>query len=208
MTNEGDPTVNIVDVDTFRYYVVGFRSTMLENKPRKRSPDSKIIRSIFPDSDPSVLVRLRGIRWDDIPESLQQVLSMQYDSASLPIEKTVDIELSDATTILLRLNSPTIFGFSDAFGETLVWPGVTLNLADTAKSKKGKWAITKMPNRISGQIDKGFQEGSMTQLNEEGKSLQREMRAFNQRKPAVLDELRDLARLMEKSKDKVEIEEI
>lgn len=102
MTNENGPTRGIVDIETFGYYVVGYVSAMLASRSRTISPNQRLMHYIFPDKDPLVLLRLKGIPWDDVPDSLQKVLLLQYDSASLPGEKTVDTNVRP-TGISLRL---------------------------------------------------------------------------------------------------------
>lgn len=91
-----------MDIETFGYYVVGYVSAMLASRSRKISPNQRLMHYIFPDKDPLVLLRLKGIPWDDVPDSIQKVLLLQYDRVSLPGEKTVDTNVSP-TGISLRL---------------------------------------------------------------------------------------------------------
>lgn len=85
--NEHNPTSRIVDAETFGYYLVGLRAGILADPQVRRTAARRLIHEHAPDADPHYFITIEGIPYSKVSQSLQKVISEQYEAASLEEEK-------------------------------------------------------------------------------------------------------------------------
>lgn len=106
---ELDPSKDIINLETFQCFMQNFRSRVLKSPPHRKPfpsnlpPDpanSAMYTTIDnPYHEESIrnqleeVVFMDSIPWDYIPKSLQQLLSMQYDSAGINEDKNINIRI-------------------------------------------------------------------------------------------------------------------
>ncbi len=198
MNNRENPTEGIVDIDTFCLYIKSYVADLNENHPRRKDRRLTSVKNMFPDMDLHPMIRLNKIPWAEVPQSLQDILGKHYDAAQLDEEKTISVDFS-SKSLSFQLKSPHVRGFSDTYGEDLA-VGVKLFLTG---DKKGKWRFLRMSYAIADKIARRAVENLAIAI-EEWKSFLMEnstVVAF----PSTLNELHDLARFLEKSKDRAEV---
>lgn len=143
---ETDPTQSIVDDETFTWWVTGYRKAILEDPNTKRlrvdlTPESQLEGFNF--------LSIQQIPWIEIPQSLQEIIAMQYEAATQPDQnKNIAMEL-EGNTITFTLNSPGIHRDIDIYGENNVYSGVRL-LMDPGKVQ---WELFKAPATLQSKLD-------------------------------------------------------
>lgn len=106
---ELDPSKDIINLETFQSFMQNFRSRILEAPPHRKPfpnnlPPDPANTAMYttkdnPFHEESIRIQLKeivfidNIPWDSIPESLQRLLSVQYDSAGLDEDKKINIQI-------------------------------------------------------------------------------------------------------------------
>jgi len=155
----------IVDIDTFAVFVHDTMQTIKANPPRIE-PFENILSNNNVDKvaqaiqearkkihQPREEVVIRAIPWENIPERLQEVVSLQYPSAMLNETKVIDINLR-SHAIVFSLRSKNSHDDVDRYGDIYIPYGLILQFADIEKmffdpngrtGKKGDFIICKVP---------------------------------------------------------------
>lgn len=209
---EKDPTQGIVDAETFIFWIVGYTSNILQQVNKTRSHNIELIRERYPNflkgveppNRPSV--HLKDCPWLEVPESLRQVMLSVYDAAQLEKENTLDVSI-DSMIVSFELRSQSIKSKIYSYGEnyTGIGPALILYDAPERNRKKGDWVLQKTPNAIHSQSLNLFKqqfEMDPGSLGEEAERLQATIDSHTFVRPAILEELHDVARFLEKSKDR------
>lgn len=179
----------------------------LDQEPRKKhgSTREKIV--------------IGDIPWDSIPESLQEILGLQYPASTLKERKTVNITL-ETDALLFMLNSINSRSGIDRYGDIYSPYGLILRITDKDSKhnkhfdpkgltgRKGDFVIYKVPlaeqirdDVLMRKIIKGE---SLTQEEEEWQenNLRKKMSFGNlQVVPSSLVHLQDIASVVEKFKN-------
>ena len=223
-SSEGDPASRIVDVDTFVSYLVGYRASVVATRASgwEKHPD---LHSRVNQDNPRISVSLETIVWDETPQSIREVISFQYPSASVNEEKNIDLRLDIPDgRLLLRLRSASIVsGFRadtpdgkyrsyDKHGKIVIpADGLVLLLKNAKPGSRGDWVISKRPANSSELkfINSGMAEKKYGEISEESLFMamskmtkERVAKESMSSRPAVLQEFRDVATILEKGKDR------
>ncbi len=196
-SNEGDPTQGVVDIDTFRYYVIGYTADVLANPPHRDLTLLGINRD-FPELEElGPQIRLENCSWENVPETIQEVLMMSYESAKLPGEKHVTAIIS-RREIIFNLSSPSLNMDVDLFGETWIPFGVGLQLSDNPEfvfASKGNWYFNKHPAKTYMAM--------RGKTADEKREIFRNASNLSQVIPHTLHQLHDLVKLFEQSRENI-----
>lgn len=182
---EQDPGKRIVDIDTFASWMVDYRRTMFEQYSMSIAgsihhyevgADGKTIhwdeipRPTMWGKDTAYVVNLSlDVLWQDVPQSLREIMITQYNAALLDEEKTVHVDIGH-DHIAFALHSPSVNFDIDMSSETLIHPtGVRLQFSDVedAPTPKGSWFISKKPiteQHIASKTELAEAEWEMDQL--------------------------------------------
>ncbi|KKQ34350.1 MAG: hypothetical protein US51_C0042G0002 [Microgenomates group bacterium GW2011_GWA2_37_6] len=223
--HEGDPTKRVVDIDSFVAYLAGYRSDVVATRPSSwvKHPDLHALAN--PDR-PRISVNIYGISWSDTPLSIQQALSLQYPSASLDEEKSINLWFKiPKGHLTFELSSASVVdGFRyetggdkerydarsyDRHGKVVVpGDGLLLLLRDTPAGPKGNWVISQRPASaseikfVNSDIFKSewneAQEGELIEAMIKMEKGSRGKKTRDFRRPATLQELQDIVAILER----------
>lgn len=223
---EFDPTKGIVDIDTFILHLVGYRSEIVTTRPSQwhtilSYPPGQ---HFAPPDNPRPNVSLHEFPWQDTPQSIQDVIKLQYPAASVDEEKRISLWLEIPKGCLrFTLNSTSIvngfrggFYLFDKYGKVVIpTEGLILSLRDgESAAPKGSWYISQRPANTA-EI-KFIKSGLATQeYHEQGweatedkifRAMEKMMKAPIEAErasmqPATLQELHDIIRILEKGKE-------
>lgn len=216
-SNEGDPTRRVVDIDSFVAYLAGYRSDIVATRPSAwiKHPD---LHALANPERPRVNIGLDDA-WLDVPISIQQAISLQYPSASVDEDKSIKLGLDIPEGYMnIKLKSASVVGLGglhsrsyDKRGKLIVPDnGLLLLLRDNQAGSKGNWVISRRPATTSeieyANSDIFGREWSEATEHEdfmaiakmEEGSRGRKMRVSQ--KPATLQELQDIVRILDRSR--------
>lgn len=206
---EGDPTRDIGDIDTFKLWLISYRTSLSGNPsdrimyPRERT----IAHALGLDTQGSSILFLRNCPWSEVPMSIRDIMSKLYDAALLDTNKSVDVRFGTIGTygIEFHLRSPYTDSnpYTDTYGENYIGMGLVLDLSD-----KGEWYFIKVPNALYNRWVLASDKLVSSDKDEilEVKDLMEQMRLCSQRLPVTLDHLHDVASFLGKSRDKSVVE--
>lgn len=217
--HEGDPTRDVVDIDFFVAYLVGYRTDVVATRPSAwiKHPD---LHALANPERPRVNVGLDYTAWLDVPTSIQQAISLQYPSASVDEDKGINLGLDIPEGYLnIALKSASVVGLGgfhsrsyDKRGRLIVPDnGLLLLLRDTQAGPKGSWVISRRPATTSeieyansDIFEREWSEASehedfMAIIKMEEGSRGRKMRVSQ--KPATLQELQDIVTILERERE-------
>ncbi len=227
---EQQPKIEINNLTEFQVFFDTYVSSILANPPNKKPFPKNLPSDSFhsmlytteknPFHDEFIKRRLRRVVfitevvWDDLSESLQDLFSLQYDSATVNGHKRISLEIGKKG-ILFRLQSSHTYDFVDWLGEYYA-PGIKFlafkfpfdeeleGMTGGKKQNEGEFAITKSPLvrdiRRNSILEKSLMKGeSLTK--EEKDFLEKCMEEdrsgiFTQIIPSTLIHLHDIARLL------------
>lgn len=154
---EQDFTNRIIDIDTFSWYLVGFRNSVFENIPQ-----TPPLRRLLIGSEEVNLTELAAkyglsttpaLRWNNcfwqsVPDSLKVIISHQFEAASREGQKSINVTIA-SQNIRFWLNSPFVSPFFGWLGidrstETII-SGSGLELSLKPGDNYGYWTILKRP---------------------------------------------------------------
>lgn len=152
---EVDPTRGIVDIETFVLYLVGYQANIIATRPSRWCkildyPDLPFT----PPDNPRPHVSLQEFPWQDTPESIQDIIALQYPAAAVNEEKSISLWLNiPEGTLSFTLESASLAeGFRagdyvfDRFAKIVIpSTGLMLALRDNEVAAKGQWIITQRP---------------------------------------------------------------
>jgi len=198
--NESTPTNGVVDIDSFVTYLKEVYN--LTGKETSPDNEARFSSQVYSDDiigdDSKFLPLIRECPWSIVPESLKEILSIQYESLLISGDKTLDVDyFKDEEGLMFRPTSSEIRALSDVYGEVFTGMGLMLKLT---KNNKGKWAIFKLPITFKNKIHviERLEDDEMRQA--EWKDLIQQAQAFIETRESILPELRDLVKFFEESK--------
>lgn len=143
---ETDSIQSIVDGETFSWWIGGYRQVILTD------PNTKKLCVDLTSESPLGgfnCLSIQRLPWTEVPQSLQEVIAMQYEATTQPDqEKNVVVKL-EGNTISFTLGSSTIHRDVDIYGENNVSGGVKLLMG----SGKAQWEIFKAPAILQSILD-------------------------------------------------------
>lgn len=138
---------SIVDSETFTWWVSGYRKAILEDPNTNRLQVDLTSESQLEGFN---CLSIQRFPWTEVPQSLQEIIVMQYEAATLPNqEKNVVVELK-GTTIRFTLGSPAIHRDIDIYEESNVSGGIRLSMDPPGKTQ---WRIFKAPATLQSKLD-------------------------------------------------------
>lgn len=208
------PVDRINGPETFGLWVIGYVSGIKEEKiphlpDASTRAEARFLRSVFGDIGlpETYILRLRQSPWEDAPQSLQARLKLQYDAAEAGGKKTIDTIFQDEF-IEFRLNSPYINEVSeiDRYGENFIGFGLRLWLRGETE-RPGYWVINKLPAIYEPDIHTVSSALAASDLDPEEaeEEFMEKIRQNTQRFQAPIEELQDVARFFDSSRDRADL---
>lgn len=206
----------IVDADTFSYYIIEYVSHVADSSTKKKVVSAEF-RSAFTEDTETVggpmflmQVYLDDCPWKDTPPALQRAIGRQYDTVNLDESKSINLRI-DRTNLLFTLKSPSVKRYIDSFGENLVYHGLSLNLVDSIANQKGSWFVAKQSAALKTEervanllrLFEKKQEGE--QFSDEEQTEWNRQTSGVYKIPATLEELRAIVEFMERFEDRAEV---
>lgn len=152
---EADPTLTIVDNDTFAQWLSGYGQSILKD------PNSNSLNVDLTDKsqlEGFEYISIQQVPWAYIPPSLQEIIAMQYEAATQANGvRNVVIKLEE-NNITFTIESSLKKRDLDIYGESDVSGGLELS-RDT--SGKANWSIFKAPATLQPKLDR-FNNMSIT----------------------------------------------
>ena len=230
---EFDPSRDITNLETFQSFMENFRSRILETPPHMKhfpsnlppDPANTAMHTTEDNFYHKELIKITlkgrvfidGIPWDSIPESLQQLLSIQYDSARLNEDKKINIQIR-RRDVRFSLESAHSYNNIDWEGEYYA-PGLVLKMLRNdfddevdrmiggKRINEGDLIVNKTVLSTQLRLNSLLQVGSDRRLTDEEKEfLQRTTIDSSWRKvqliPSTLVDLQDIAKVLTAQKER------
>jgi len=230
---EFDHSREITNLETFQSFMENFRSRILEAPPhRKLFPDNlppdpansaMYTTKDNPSYEESIRIQLKGIvfiddiPWNSIPESLQRLLSIQYDSAGFDEDKKINIQIG-RRDVIISLESAHSYNNIDREGEYytsgLVLKIVRTDLDDEVdrmvggkRINEGDFVVNKTVLSTQLRLNSLLQIGPDRRLTDEEKEfLQRTIIDNSWRKTQLIRstivDLQDIAKVLTAQKER------